>query len=58
VARLDEQSGERPSGGSATKSDRTNSLYEDGLSQRIITPYKDKGGASRFFKQTGSDSDG
>jgi hypothetical protein len=27
VARLDEQSGERPSGGSATKSDRTNSRF-------------------------------
>ena len=53
VADLDEQSGERPSGGSPTKHDRTDSLYEDGLSQRIITPYNDKGGASRFFKQVG-----
>ena len=51
VARLDEQSGERPSGGSATTKDRTDSLYEDGLGQRIITPYTDTGGASRFFKQ-------
>ena len=57
VARLDEQSGDRPSGGSATNKDRTDSLYEDGLSQRIITPYTDTGGASRFYKQIGKESE-
>lgn len=57
VARLDEQSGERPSGGSATMNDRTDSLYEDGLGQRIITPYTDTGGASRFYKQIDAESE-
>lgn len=46
---LDEQSGERPSGGSATSQPRTPSIYEDGLKQRLITPRIDSGGASRFF---------
>ena len=50
---LDEQSGDRPSGGSPTKHDRRVGIYEDGLKQRMITPYKDTGGASRFFKQVG-----
>ena len=53
VRALDEQSGDRPSGGSPTAHDRQVGLYEDGLKQRIITPYNDTGGASRFFKQVG-----
>ena len=49
---LDEQSGERVSGGSETAYDREVGLYEDGLKKRMIIPYHDTGGASRFFYRT------
>ena len=49
VAEMDAQSGERVSGGSQTKTKRKVGVYEDGLKERIITPYTDIGGASRFF---------
>ncbi len=55
VADLDCQSGDRPSGGSPTPHGRKVGLYEDGLKQRMITPYNDTGGASRFFKQVGGE---
>jgi hypothetical protein len=55
VKALDEQSGERPSGGSAATKPRCVGLYEDGLKQRMIVPYTDTGGASRFFKQIGGE---
>lgn len=51
VADLDDQSGDRPSGGSATTVPRSVGLYEDGLKRRVITPRTDSGGASRYFKQ-------
>jgi hypothetical protein len=57
VGALDEQSGERPSGGSADTKPRCVGLYEDGLKQRMIVPYTDTGGASRFFKQVGGKTD-
>jgi hypothetical protein len=54
VKALDEQSGERPSGGSAATKPRRVGLYEDGLKQ---VPYTDTGGASRFFKQVGGNEE-
>ena len=54
VKALDEQSGDCPSGGSVTSNPRTDSIYEDGLRKRQITPYHDSGGASRFFRQVQS----
>ena len=51
VCELDQQSGDRPSGGSDTQNPRQKGLYQDGLSSRVITPRTDRGGASRFFKQ-------
>jgi hypothetical protein len=55
VAALDEQSGDRPSGGSPTPHSLKVGIYEDGLKQRILNPYNDTGGASRFFKQVGGE---
>lgn len=37
------------SGGSAISKERVNSLYKDGLKQRIIIPRNDSGSAARFF---------
>jgi len=57
IRELDHQSGERPSGGSSTTNPRQRGLYEDGLSERIITPRTDTGTASRFFKQIQEEGD-